>query len=59
MDIKSGINFQNTKGKIGLIAPKDDDFRKIPLKTFGTVKYHRKNECYLKLAFRDISANSP
>ena len=29
-------------GKIGLIALKDHDFRKIPPKSFGPVKYHRK-----------------
>jgi len=26
--------------KINLIAPKDRDFRKIPLRAFGPVKYH-------------------
>ena len=29
-------------GKIGLIALKDGDFRKISLKSFGPVKYHPK-----------------
>jgi len=29
-------------GKIGLIALKDHDFRKIPPKSFGPVTYHRK-----------------
>ena len=29
------------KGKIGLIALKENEFRKIPLKDIGPVKYHR------------------
>ena len=29
-------------GKIGLIALKEGNFRKIPLKNVGPVKYHRK-----------------
>ena len=28
------------KGKIGSVASKDRDFRKIPLKDIGPVKYH-------------------
>ena len=31
-------------GKIGLIAPKEDDFWKIPLKNVSPVKYHQKCE---------------
>jgi hypothetical protein len=35
---KASKQFQ--KGKIGCVALKDDDFRKIPPKSFGPVKYH-------------------
>jgi hypothetical protein len=36
----NGISFN--KGKIGFIASKDHEIRKIPLKYHGHVKYHRK-----------------
>jgi len=41
-------------GKIGCVASKDDDFRKIPSKSFGPVKYHQKIQRYLELAFCHI-----
>ena len=42
------------KGKIGLIASKDHDIRKIPSNFRRSVKYNRKNTNYWDIAFRHI-----